>query len=94
VDRDEPQLVDVMIVARGIHYIDVAGAQVLAQEARRRRKLGGGLYFYRLPDSAQSVLRKGRFIDDIGEENLFPTQTHIVEQVKSLIRSRNEASAN
>jgi SulP family sulfate permease len=94
VDRDEPQLVDVLIVARGIHYIDVAGAQVLAQEARRRRKLGGGLYFYRLPDSAQSVLRKGRFIDDIGEENLFPTQTHIVEHVKSLIRSRNAASAN
>lgn len=93
VDRDDPHLVDVLIVARGIHYIDVAGAQVLAQEARRRRRLGGGLYFYRLPDSAQSVLRKGGFIDDIGAENLFPTQTHIVERIKTLIDERAAANA-
>ncbi len=93
VDRDDPQLVDVLVVARGIHYIDVAGAQVLAQEARRRRRLGGGLYFYRLPDSAQSVLHKGGFIDDIGADNLFPTQTQIVERIKSLIHARNAERA-
>lgn len=85
IDRDDPRHVNVLIVARGIHYIDAAGAQVLAQEARRRRKLGGALYFYRLNDSARETLRKGGYLDDIGAERLYPTQANVVDSVKAAI---------
>src|SRR5690606_4169582 len=74
IDRDNPRHVNVFIVARGIHYIDAAGAQVLAQEARRRRKLGGALYFYRLNELVQDTLRKGGFLEDIGADNFYSTQ--------------------
>lgn len=93
VDREDPRAVDVLVVARGIHYIDVAGAQVLAQEARRRHRLGGGLYFYRLPESAQSVLRKGGFIDEIGAQNFYTSRTGIVEHISAHIRARQAHGA-
>lgn len=88
IDRDDPRHVNVLIVARGIHYIDAAGAQVLAQEARRRRKLGGALYFYRLSDTAQETLRRSGYLDDIGEANLYPTQTGVLDSVKAAIAAR------
>lgn len=91
VDREEPQYRDLLIVARGIHYIDAAGAQMLAQEARRRRRLGGGLYFYRLNENAQAALGRSGALDDIGAENLYPTQPQVVERIKERIRARQSA---
>ncbi|HEY9396681.1 MAG TPA: SulP family inorganic anion transporter [Burkholderiales bacterium] len=91
IDRDNPQHVNVFIVARGIHYIDAAGAQILAQEARRRRKLGGALYFYRLNEAVQDTLRRGGFLDDIGTENLYTTQAQVIERVKAAIHARHTA---
>jgi len=88
IDRDNPAHVDVLIVARGIHYIDAAGAQMLAQEARRRRKLGGALYFYRLDPAAQETLRRTGAMDEIGADHFYPTQTGVVDSVKAAIRKR------
>ena len=34
-----------MVVASGIKFVELAGTRLLAQEARRRRALRGGLYF-------------------------------------------------
>ena len=38
-----PEQRHLLIVGNGINFIDVAGAEMLVQEAERRRKLGGGL---------------------------------------------------
>ncbi len=48
IDEDNPHQKSVLISAASLSYVDIAGAEVLAQEARRRRRIGGGLYFYRL----------------------------------------------
>jgi len=81
IDEIEPQKKSVLIVARGISFIDVAGAEMLAQEARRRRKLGGGLYFYRCKEDIYKFLRKSDKLDDIGEANFFPTMANWVKPV-------------
>ena len=70
-----------MIVASGINFIDVAGAEMLAQEARRRRKLGGGLYFYRCKDSIYKFLRKSDKLDDIGEGGFFPAMSNWIHPI-------------
>jgi SulP family sulfate permease len=54
IDEANPLQKSVLIAAARISHIDIAGAEVLAQEARRRRRLGGGLYFYRLNQEAHS----------------------------------------
>jgi len=77
IDEENPQQRSVLIVASGLTYIDIAGGEMLGQEARRRRRLGGGLYFYRLSDSVYHFLRQGGYTDDIGVGGFFPVMTHV-----------------
>lgn len=81
IDEVEPQKKSVLIVARGISFVDVAGAEMLAQEARRRRKMGGGLYFYRCKEDIHKFLHKADKMDDIGEDHFFPTMANWIKPV-------------
>jgi SulP family sulfate permease len=81
IDEANPDQKSVMIVASGISFVDVAGAEMLAQEARRRRKLGGGLYFYRCKDSIKKFLRKSDKLDDIGEGGFFPAMSNWIHPI-------------
>lgn len=64
----------VLIVASGINFADIAGAELFAHEARRRQRLGGGLYFYRLKDEVIHLLNRGGYLDQIGRNNVFPVK--------------------
>ncbi len=64
----------VLLVGSSINFIDVAGAELLAQEARRLRKRGGGLYLCRLKGSVCKILQRGGYVSLIGEENLFTSK--------------------
>jgi SulP family sulfate permease len=75
IDEHHPQQKHVLIVASGINFVDMAGAEMLAQEARRRRALGGGLYFYRVKDTVRALLQRGGYLAGIGEQNLFAVKT-------------------
>ena len=75
VDEINPEHKHLVILASGINFVDIAGAEMLAQEARRRRKMGGGLYFYRMKESVRAALVKGGYLDEIGEDNLFPARS-------------------
>lgn len=81
IDEDDPKKKFVLIVASGVSFVDVAGAEMLAQEARRRRKIGGGLYFYRCKDSIYRFLRKSDKLDDIGEGGFFPVMSNWIKPV-------------
>lgn len=78
IDEDNPLQKSVLITGTGINFVDVAGAEMLAQEARRRRRMGGGLYFYRLRDRVERFLRQGGYARDIGEGAFFPVRTNVV----------------
>ncbi|MBU1237706.1 MAG: sulfate permease [Gammaproteobacteria bacterium] len=77
IDEDNPLQKSVLITAARLSYLDIAGAEVLAQEARRRRRIGGGLYFYRLNSNCRELLRKGGYDGDIGEGAYFPVMTNV-----------------
>ncbi len=81
IDDANPQQKHVLIVASGINFIDVAAAEMLANEARRLRRMGGGLYFYRLKDEARQLLARGGYFDEIGEDNVFPVKSRPVSQI-------------
>lgn len=81
IDEFNPQQKHVLIVASGINFIDVAAAEMLVNEARRRRRLGGGLYFYRLKDEARQLLQRGGYFDEIGEENIFSVKSRPVSKI-------------
>ena len=81
IDERAPEQRHVLLAARGMNFVDIAGAELLAQEARRRRKLGGGLYFYRVQPEVRELLEQGPYLEAIGEENLFPTKSHPVDAI-------------
>ncbi|MCX7896944.1 MAG: sulfate permease [Rhodocyclaceae bacterium] len=78
IDENNPLQKSVLLACSGLSYLDVAGAEVLAAEARRRRRLGGGLYFYRMNQSNMKLLRKGGYLHDIGEGAFFPVMSNVV----------------
>ncbi|MGC2166687.1 MAG: SulP family inorganic anion transporter [Gallionella sp.] len=87
IDENNPRQKTVMIIASGINFVDVAGAEMLAQEARRRRKLGGGLYFYRCKDSIYKFLRKSDKLDGIGAGGFFPARSNWIKPVYATLDS-------
>ncbi len=87
IDENNPRQKTVMILASGINFVDVAGAEMLEQEARRRRKMGGGLYFYRCKDSIHKFLRKADKLDDIGESRFFPTMSNWIKPIYPTLNS-------
>jgi SulP family sulfate permease len=60
-----------IVSGTGINFIDVAGAEFLAEEAGRRRALGGGLYLLRLKPGVSETLKRGGYVKVIGRQNLF-----------------------
>ncbi len=63
-----------LILAKGINFIDVAGAEWLVQESERWKENGGGVYFAGLKMIAQDSLIRGGYKAQIGEENFFNTK--------------------
>jgi len=81
IDADNPQQKHVLLVADSINFTDVAGAQMLVQEARRRRRMGGGLYLAGVKERTLAVLRKGGYLEEIGEENVFGSLAGAIPEI-------------
>jgi SulP family sulfate permease len=75
-DIEEPH---VLIESSGINFIDVAGAEMLAQEAERRKEKGGGLYFARLKSPNFKILERGGYLKSMSESNFFETKTEGIQ---------------
>jgi len=74
----DPSQKHLVIVASGINFIDVAGAEMLLAESRRRRAEGGGLYFYRVKDEVRRLLERGGYLAHLGPENFFPVKHRVI----------------
>jgi SulP family sulfate permease len=80
-DERNPNCKSVLMVASGVNFVDIAGAEMLAQEARRRHKMGGGLYFYRARDSIYNYLHKADKLDHIGQGAFFPAKSNWIKAI-------------
>jgi SulP family sulfate permease len=78
VDAENPLQKHLLIVASGINVVDISGAELLAREARRRRAIGGGLYFYFMKDAVREFLERGGYMADIGKENVFDPKDDVI----------------
>ena len=70
-----------MLMSKSINFVDLAGAELLAAEARRRRALGGRLYLYSPRQPAEDMLRRGGYLDEIGEDAVFRTKAGAIAGV-------------
>ena len=69
--KRNPDQKHLLILARPINFIDVAGAEMLARENATRKGVGGGIYLHQLKDDAKAMLKRGGYYDEIGEDHFF-----------------------
>jgi SulP family sulfate permease len=67
----ENKINHLLISAEGINFIDLAAAEWLSNEIINWQKNRGGIYISGLKIVSQDVLRKGGFINRIGENIFF-----------------------
>ena len=71
----------VLILANGINFVDITGAEFLVQEAKRWRAMGGDLYICGLKIVSQDVLLAGGYREEIGEDHFFKTKKEAVAAI-------------
>jgi SulP family sulfate permease len=67
-----------LLIGNGINFIDIGGAEMLVQEAKRRRAVGGGIYLSKVKEEVCSILRRGQFVDQLGGANIFLTKVDAI----------------
>jgi len=59
----------ILIVGTGINFIDLSGAEMLANEGRRLKSMGGGLYFAELNSHVYEFISKNYLVARIGNSH-------------------------
>jgi SulP family sulfate permease len=75
---EAPHRRDILLLGSGINFIDVAGAELLVQEARITREAGGTLYLCNLKPAVRETLERGGFLDLIGRDRVFGTKDEAI----------------
>jgi sulfate permease, SulP family len=71
VDARTPSQKFLALVCSGVNFIDMAGAQLLAQEALRRRRIGGDLFLCNVREKARQALGAFGCEDVLGSGHVF-----------------------
>lgn len=74
----------ILLVGSGINFMDLSGEEMLAAEARRLKKLGGGLYFSDLKPNVYEFAGRSGFIKELGNDHFFDEKK---KAVKALVKS-------
>jgi sulfate permease, SulP family len=80
-EQGHPQQKHLAIVAQGIAFADIAGADVLADEAVRRRAAGGGLYLINAKAGLWESLEECHAIDRIDPHHFFQTKSSALRAI-------------
>jgi len=70
-----------LLVSRNINFVDVAGAETLVREARKRRAENGQLYLQGLRQPVEDVLKNGGFFKELGSENVFRSKRDAISGI-------------
>jgi SulP family sulfate permease len=80
--RERPQQQRVLLVATGVNFIDISGAELLAQVARERRETGGSLYLCSLKGEVRDILSRSGALEAVGPYNVFEFEDDAVQAIR------------
>lgn len=79
--EQKPRQKHLLLMGKSMNFVDIAGAELIAAEARWRRSSGGGLYCYGLREEAARMLGKDPFRQGIGEGASFATKREAIAAI-------------
>ena len=74
-----------LIIANGVNFIDLAGAEWITQEVLKWKNRGGGIYFVGLKIISQDILKKGGFTERIGTKNFFKDKKSAISTIYNIL---------
>ncbi|MEH6473103.1 MAG: SulP family inorganic anion transporter [Halopseudomonas sp.] len=77
-----------LIVGNGMNFIDIAGAEMLMHEAKRRRANGGGLYLTNLKQGAYGFLKQSGYLESIGQANIFNSKGQAISSIHRFLQKQ------
>ncbi|MCX7962282.1 MAG: SulP family inorganic anion transporter [Burkholderiales bacterium] len=84
-----------LVLARNVNFVDLAGAEALAREARTRRAAGGALWIQGLRQPAEDVMRRSGALEEIGPEHVWREKreaiAHVFERLDRAVCARCRA---
>jgi len=75
IEQQHPEQKHLAIVSQGISFADIAGADVLANEAERRRAEGGGLYLINVKSGLWESLEECHAMGKINPNHIFQSKS-------------------
>lgn len=81
IEDDTPNCKFVAIVMTGVNFVDIGGAEAIVAAAQRFRERGGDLYLIRIKDQTRDLLKRGGYLEEIGEKNIFWSKTDALRSI-------------
>ena len=70
-----------LVMCKSMNTIDLAAADLWDEELRRRRELGGDLYFHRPRPQVLAFWRRTGFLQRLGPGQVFPDKQHAIASI-------------
>lgn len=80
-EQHHPEQKHLAIVSQGISFVDIAAADVLANEAERRRANGGGFYLINVKQGFWDSLEECHVMDRINANNIFQSKSSALRAI-------------
>jgi len=78
---ENERIYNILIVCSRVNFIDLSGAEMLVQEHRRLKELGGGLYFCDLNAEVYEFAARTCFISYVGNHHFFDTKKEAISGI-------------
>jgi len=82
---ENERIYNILIVGSRINFIDLSGAEMLVQEHRRLKKLGGGLYFCDLNAEVYEFAARTCFISHVGNNHFFDSKKEAINSIYNIL---------
>lgn len=76
---------NILIICSGINFIDLSGAEVLAAESQRLKKMGGGLFFADLKPAVYEFLAESCFIREVGNDHFYDSKKEAISGIYKVL---------
>jgi len=78
---ENEHIYNILIIGERINFIDLSGAEMLVQEHRRLKTLGGGLYFCDLNSEVYEFAARTCFISHVGNHHFFDSKKEAISAI-------------